>query len=161
MLLVCFSRFPFISAFSCLATSLLFVGPSSPLLPPPPSLSPELAELGMSAARVISRARRGPVADRERCIAVREVFRRSAEAGSVAGGVTWPTRRGRRRGRGRQADAMLVPPVYCIANPRGPGADGGRLVAGGEVLWRSRAAVDAAGTSLRCRGRRRGISGNA
>ena len=29
-------------------------------------------------------------------------------------------------------------------------------MAGGEVLWRSRAAVDVAGTSLRCHGRRRG-----
>ena len=40
--------------------------------------------------------------------------------------------------------------------PRGPVADLGQLMACGEVLWRFRALVDAAGTSLRCRGRRRG-----
>ena len=51
---------------------------------------------------------------------------------------------------------VLVPLVGYIANPRGPGGHLGRIMAGGEVLARSRVAVDAAGTSLRCRGRRRG-----
>ena len=66
-----------------------------------------------------------------------------------------------RRGRVCRADAKPVLPVGYITNPRGPVTDLGRFMAGGEVLWRSRAAVDAAGTSLRCRGRRRGRAGNA
>ena len=108
----------------------------------------------------MSRAPRGPVAKYGRIMAGEEVLWRSRTAVDAAG--TSLRCRGRRRGRAAvtQPKSRPVLPVGYIANPRGPVAKYGRIMAGGEVLWRSHAEVDAAGMSLRCRGRQRAGRGN-
>ena len=65
-----------------------------------------------------------------RYIAAWEVIRWSADAPGVAGGGTSPMRQGRLRGRRCRSDAMAVLRGRSSANPRGPGAELGRYVAG-------------------------------